>query len=170
MSTHTSIDLDRLSHAIESRDRHHQLALYAQDAEVLIIDYGQRPYQERVLQGRIEIGAWISAMGSHDCIYEMTDPFLCGDRLRFSEECRYPDGTDVLYMHNAQVSQGQIAQEFVTVTHFPARRPPTSAAGPRHAATMTDEDPHPVPSLSLRPSPRDRAPAAKWNPPGNFLG
>jgi hypothetical protein len=66
--TATAFDLAALKRAIEDRDAAGQVALYAPDAEVRLVDRITTPRSPRVLRGRDEIAGWIEDV----CGREMT--------------------------------------------------------------------------------------------------
>lgn len=124
MSTQTGFDLTGLSRAIQSRDCHYHLALYADSAEVEILDSAQPEAPPRVLRGKGAIGEWLDGMSSPSVSYRLKDAVAGPDGVRYTEECHYVDGTTLLFECTAEVHRGQIIHATVTVVHLaqePAR-------------------------------------------------
>ena len=59
MTTQTTIDLEALRRTIEERDAAGMLALYADDAEVRLVDRNDTPGNPRVLSGKDEIRGFV---------------------------------------------------------------------------------------------------------------
>jgi hypothetical protein len=115
MSTQIRFDLDGLSRAIESGNAGYQLALYANDAEVQIIDSNDPGCCPQVLHGKDAIGTWINDMLAQCVRPTVTHPVLACDHLALVEELHTPDGTNLLYECTAEVHGGQIIKETVTL-------------------------------------------------------
>ncbi len=107
----TQIDVAVLKRAVEERDAEAQLALYAEDAEVRLVDRVNTPRSPRVLNGREEIRAWIEDVCARDMTHAVQTPVLGGDAVAFIEACRYPDGTNVLCATVAELSDGRIVRQ-----------------------------------------------------------
>ena len=111
MSTQTAMDLDALSRAIEERDAGSQLALYADDAVVRIVDRNHPPGAPQVLRGKDAIREWIEDVCSRDMTHQVNNAVSGPYRIAFTEDCTYPDGTKVLCSASAEVSEGKIARQ-----------------------------------------------------------
>ncbi len=111
--TTMTIDLDRLSRAIEERDAATQLAAYTDDAELLIVDRHHPPSTPRVLAGRDAIGAFISDVAGRDMTHEVVAAVTDGDTLALTEACRYPDGVQVLCSCSAELNDGRISRQTI---------------------------------------------------------
>ena len=167
MSTQTKFDLDGLSHAIGARDARYQLALYADAAEVEIVDADHPAVPLQVLHGKADIATWLDSRSSGEVRHEVRDAVAQHDRVRFTEECWYPDGTDLRYECRADVQRGQIVHARVAVVCRPR---PDSAVRPDQevAASATDEDAGGRTAVSA--STRTAALTPGRSLPGNFLG
>jgi len=107
----TTIDFAALKRALQERDADAQLALYADDAEVRLVDRINTPRSPRVLRGRDEIREWIEDICARDMTHEVQTPVL-GDRsVAFTEACRYPDGTNVLCATVLELDGGRIVRQ-----------------------------------------------------------
>jgi ketosteroid isomerase-like protein len=113
MSTSTTpmFDFAELKRALEERDATAQLALYADDAEVTLVDRINTPRSPRVLHGREEIRAWIEDISGRDITHRVEMHVVGNDGAAFTEACRYPDGTNVLCAAVLELCDGRIARE-----------------------------------------------------------
>jgi len=107
----TTFDLAALKRAIEARDAAAQLALYAPDAEVRLVDRVTTPGRPRVLRGRDEIAGWVEDVCGREMTHRVEREVAVADRAAFAEECRYPDGTNVLCMTVLELRDGLIASQ-----------------------------------------------------------
>ena len=107
----TAFDLLALKRAIEQSDAAAQVALYAPDAEVTIVDRITTPGRPRVLRGRDEVAGWIEDVCSRDMTHKVEHEVLGDGRAAFAEACRYPDGTNVLCMTVLDVEGGRIVRQ-----------------------------------------------------------
>ncbi len=96
MSTTHTFDLSTFTRAIEERDSSAQLALYAQDAQVTLIDKVCQPRAPRVLHGHGEIQTWIEEVCGRDMTHRIQLSVQDDAGAAFTEACRYPDGTAVM--------------------------------------------------------------------------
>jgi SnoaL-like protein len=111
MSTSTGFDLDRLTRAIEERDASTQLAMYAQDAQVTLADKIAQPSSPRVLRGRSEIQRWLEDVCARDMTHRVAHSVRDEHGVAFTEECRYPNGTNVLCAAVLEIADGQITRQ-----------------------------------------------------------
>ena len=164
MSTQTSFDLTGLSRAIHGRDCRYHLALYADDAQVEIVDSTHSDGPLQVLRGKPAIGDWLDGMSSAAVHYEVKDAVVHPDRVTYTEECRYADGSKVLLECSAEVRRGQITHATVRLVRVPRNQslPRLAQPGPTKAL---DHQERPV--LPQRTLP---AQGTVRHLPGNFLG
>jgi hypothetical protein len=165
VSTKTSFDLSGLVEAIESANSAYQVALYAEHAEVQIIDgdsVGQAP---RVLSGRSAIARWVEGFADRHIVHHVIDPRADRSTLSYVDELQCPDGTAIIHRCTAEITTGQISQQYVSVEAKARTTDSTFRRRPRAAGLMTDEDPGLRPRSWAAPTrPTDRHLA------GNFLG
>ena len=165
MSTQTSFDLSGLVEAIESANSAYQVALYAEHAEVQITDgdsVGQAP---RVLIGRPAITRWVEGLAARHIVHHVVDPRADRWSVSYVDELQGPDGTTIIHRCMAEISTGQISQQYVTVEARGCSTESTFRRRARPAGPMTDEDPGLRPRTWTAPTrPTDRHLA------GNFLG
>lgn len=106
-------DLAGFVRATEERDADQLAAQYAEDATVTIVDVDHQPRSPRILSGRPEIRAWLEDVSSRDMTHKVVDPVQDADRVALTEECRYPDGTNVLCSCTARLRDGLISEQRV---------------------------------------------------------
>jgi hypothetical protein len=111
MSTTQSFDLNTFKQAIEERDASAQLAMYAEDAEVTLVDRLAQPSAPRVLHGRGEIQAWIEDVCGRDMTHRVQHSVQDDDGAAFTEACCYPDGTRVVCATVLEVDRGQVVRQ-----------------------------------------------------------
>jgi ketosteroid isomerase-like protein len=110
-STTQTFDFVELKRALEERDATAQLALYADDAEVRLVDRINTPGAPRVLRGREEIRGWIEDICERDMTHRVEMQVVGDGGAAFTEACRYPDGTNVLCAAVLELRDGRIARE-----------------------------------------------------------
>ena len=166
MSTQTTFDVDGLRRAVASRNENYLLALYADRAEVEFIDPAHPETPLQVLRGKSAIQEWLHDMSSPDVRYQVRNSAAGHETLRFTEDCSYPDGTDLSYECRAEVRSGQITRARVAVVVSSEAR--TAGAAPDQPQHPVDEDPPRTPPWLPRPH---QAPGMfRRSIPGNFFG
>ena len=163
MSTQTRFDLTGLSHAIQARDCRYHLALYAADAQVEILDAAHADAPLQVLRGKPAISEWLDGRTSAAVHYEVKDAAVHADRVTYTEQCRYADGSNVLFECNARVRRGQITSATVRLINIPCDQSPPAIAQPSGTGTLDQ----PRQALPRHTSPRQDT---TRNLAGNFLG
>jgi hypothetical protein len=107
----TTFDIAALEAAIQRRDAAAQLALFAPDAELHLVDESARPSSPRILRGHAEIGPYLEDTCARDMTHHLTRAFTAGNQLAYEVECSYPDGARVLCQAIAQLADGRIIAE-----------------------------------------------------------
>jgi hypothetical protein len=110
-TTQTTFDLDRLKRAIEERDASTQIELYADNAEVTLVDRVAQPGSPRVLRGRSEIQSWVQDVCGRDMTHRVQHAVRDADGAAFTEACRYPNGANVLCATVLELEDGLIARQ-----------------------------------------------------------
>ena len=110
-ATNPTFDFGEFKRALEERDSTAQLALYAPDAEVTLIDRINTPSAPQVLRGREAIRAWIEDTCERDMTHHVDMQVLGEGGAALTEACRYPDGTNVLCAAVLELRDGQIARQ-----------------------------------------------------------
>jgi hypothetical protein len=112
MSTTTpTFDFAELKRALEERDSSAQLAMYAADAEVVLVDRINTPGSPRVLHGHEDIRTWIVDICERDMTHRVDLQVVGEGGAAFTEECQYPDGTNVLCAAVLELRDGQIVRQ-----------------------------------------------------------
>jgi ketosteroid isomerase-like protein len=93
--TTTQFDLAALSRATESRDAEAQLALYADDAVIQIVDRDHQPSNPLVIQGREQIRAYLEDLYGREMTHRVERALLGSAGAAYILGCAYPDGTRV---------------------------------------------------------------------------
>jgi hypothetical protein len=105
----TTLDVSALVRAIEGRDAEGQLAAYASDAEIVVIDHDHSPSNPLVVRGTDALRAHLSDICARDMVHEVTTAALADDRLTVELACRYSDGTKVACLCVSGIVDGRIA-------------------------------------------------------------
>ena len=171
MSTRVSFDLAGLRRAIESGDALYRTALYADAAELRIVDSDAPARPPQVLQGRSAIAGWIASMYGSDGTHRVLESAAEGEQIRLVEERQTADGLRVVYAIAAEVDRGQIVRETAVLSQHrnPSdRRPAVIGVGPDGTALMIDQSPGSTPD----PPPHAPSPgtAVARHVPGYYLG
>jgi len=111
MTTIHTFDLSAFKRAIEERDSSAQLAMYADDAEVTLVDRVAQPGAPRVLRGRGEIQAWIEDVCGRDMTHRVQHTVQDDSGVAFTEACRYPDGAGVVCATVLELDNGLVARQ-----------------------------------------------------------
>ena len=112
-TTRAVFDLDRFTHAAETRDAATQLSMYGPHATVTIADKVAQPGTPRVLSTPEEIQAWLEDTYARDMTHEVQHRVLDGTGAAYTQACRYPDGTNVLCATVLVLEDGLIAGQTV---------------------------------------------------------
>ncbi len=113
MSTSTHSVIESIRTATEARDAAGLARLYADHAEVSIIDRTTPPSSPRVLHGKGEVVAYLEDTCSREMTHEVRD-LVEGERsVAHTVRCLYPDGTRVLCMTIAELDDGLIARQTI---------------------------------------------------------
>ena len=134
MSTQISFDLAGLVGAIESGNTQYQLALYADCAEMRIIDSDRPAQAPQILRGRPAIAAWIRRVYASQENHRVVDFTADPQSLALIEEYEGPEGASVRYARSVELSGGQIMRETAVLT----RAEPRPAS---RTSMMIDQDP-----------------------------
>jgi ketosteroid isomerase-like protein len=109
-----TFDLAAYVAALERRDLVHQLACYAPDATVCVVDPDSPPPGARTIAGTPAIRAWLDGFDAPGV--EITHVVDGGDRVALTGRWRRRDGTAVVATSTAELRDGLItAQHTVLV-------------------------------------------------------
>ncbi|MGQ5633491.1 MULTISPECIES: nuclear transport factor 2 family protein [unclassified Streptomyces] len=112
-TTGSAFDIETLRRGIEGTTGNTLLALYADDAEIRIVDHEHQPSHPTVLRGRREIAQLLHDVYSRDMTHRLDQCVVQGDHAAFSESCQYGDGTRVLAESMVTLRDGRIANQLI---------------------------------------------------------
>ncbi|PWI14695.1 hypothetical protein DI272_11385 [Streptomyces sp. Act143] len=103
---------ETLRRGIEGDKAANLLTLYADDAELRIVDRNTQPSNPRVLHGRSEIGELLEDVYSRDIkTHKLEECIVQGDRVAYTESCEYADGVRVFAESMITLRDGKIAEQ-----------------------------------------------------------
>jgi ketosteroid isomerase-like protein len=105
------IDFEVLRRAEEQRDLDAMLDLYADDAEVRIVDRNTPPSSPHVLRGKEEKAEYLRDVFGREMSHSIENEVVGEGRVAFNVACEYPDGTRVLAAQNLDVRDGKIVRQ-----------------------------------------------------------
>jgi ketosteroid isomerase-like protein len=106
--TQSGFDFEVMRRAVEQLDADLLLDLYAEDAEMRIINKNDTPSSPRELRGKEEIAEYLRDVCGRAMTHRIEREVLGEDRIAFNEECEYPDGTRVTAATTLEVQDGKI--------------------------------------------------------------
>lgn len=106
-----NFDVEALRHGLEERDAARLLEMYADDAEVRLVDKVNQPSSPRVLHGRAEIAEYLNDICSRDMTHKVEHLMTDGNTVSFTESCVYPGGSRVLGSETIDLVDGRISRE-----------------------------------------------------------
>lgn len=103
--------MESLRKGIEGRDATLLASLYADDAELRMVDRNHPTSSPIVLRGKEAIAEMFKDICGRDMAHEIGTSLSDGDRLAFTDTCTYPDGTKVISMAMIETRDGKIVRE-----------------------------------------------------------
>lgn len=103
-------EFTRLRHALEHSEADALVGLYAEDAEMVIVDRDRPPGAPMRLAGKPAIDAFWRDVCSREMTHRVDHEVIGTDRIAFVEECLYPDGCKVLSAMTLDLRQGRITR------------------------------------------------------------
>ncbi|MBL1084377.1 nuclear transport factor 2 family protein [Streptomyces actinomycinicus] len=104
---------ETLRRAIEGNTGNNLLSLYADDAEIRIVDHDNQPSHPTVLRGRGKIAELLDDIYRRDMTHKLEQCVVQGDRAAYSESCEYADGTRVLAESMVRLRDGKIVDQLI---------------------------------------------------------
>ncbi|NMN95040.1 nuclear transport factor 2 family protein [Antrihabitans stalactiti] len=104
-------DVATLRRSIEERDAANLIDLYADDAELELVDHLNPPSKPRVLRGRAEIADYLTDVCSRDMTHRIEHLISEDNMVAFTERCEYPSGSRVLCSAILHIADGRIGRE-----------------------------------------------------------
>ena len=109
--TSGGLDFEDLRRAYERRDADLALSLYADDAQVLMIDHSNPPSSPLELRGKAEIGEHLRDVFGREMTHRLENEVIGDERVAFNLSCQYPDGNRVFCAGMFEVRDGKIIRE-----------------------------------------------------------
>ena len=113
--TSAGFDFEALRRAEEQRDLDAMLDLYADDAEMRIVNHATPPSAPQVLRGKEEIAESLRDVFSREMTHRIEQEVIGKDRVAFNVACEYPDGTRVLAAETLELREGKIVRQVEVV-------------------------------------------------------
>ncbi|GAB2452797.1 nuclear transport factor 2 family protein [Streptomyces incanus] len=110
-SAESRFGTDTLRRGLEAPTAAPLKALYADDAEVRIVDRNTQPSHPMVLRGRDEINTMLDDVYSRDMTHRLERCVVQDDQAAFSETCVYPDGVRVYTESMVSLRDGRIIEQ-----------------------------------------------------------
>lgn len=108
-----AFDTEALRRGIEGHDATALLSLYADDAELRVIDRNTQPSHPMVKHGRGEISTMLTEVYGRDMTHKLEQVVVQGDHVAYTESCEYPDGVRVLAGSMLSLRDGKIVDQTV---------------------------------------------------------
>ena len=102
-----------LKQAIEARDGPMLSGFYAEDAQVRLIDRNNPPSTPREIRGRAAITTYWDDICSRAITHKVETSIAEGEKLAFTQDCAYPDGTRVFCISALTLRGGLIGDQVV---------------------------------------------------------
>lgn len=109
MSTPTA-DLATLRRAIELGEESTLVSLYADDAQLRIVDHTRPPSKPTVLAGKGAIAGYYKDVCARAMTHKVEEAVAGGDGLAFTEACQYAGGMRVLSANLLELRDGKITR------------------------------------------------------------
>ena len=109
------LDFEDLRRAQEQRDLDAMLDLYAEDAEIRIVNGNTPPSSPYVLRGKEEIAEYLRDVFSREMSHSIANEIVGDDRLAYNVACEYPDGTRVPASENLEMRDGKVVRQVEVV-------------------------------------------------------
>ena len=110
-TTGTTFDIAALGRTVQERDAAGQLAFYADDAVIEIVDREHPPSSPLQYSGTEEIRDYLEGVSGRDMTHSVRHTLSDGDAASLWVDCEYPDGTRVRCAGAIEVRDGKIVHE-----------------------------------------------------------
>lgn len=107
----TSDVCNSLHSAIENCDVDSMLNLYADNAEMRVIDRDHPPSKPLELRGKEAISTYLRDVYGREMTHRVVNEVVGRNNLSYSEDCQYPDGTRVFGNFMVEIDGGMIVRE-----------------------------------------------------------
>ena len=106
-----SFDAEALRRGIEERDAATLLGLYAEDAELHVVDRSDQPSHPKIIRGRAAIGEYFADVCGRDMTHKIERLVVGDDNAAFIQDCRYAGGARVLCIAVLDLKDGLIVRQ-----------------------------------------------------------
>jgi ketosteroid isomerase-like protein len=110
-TTSQSFDAEAFRRGIEERDAATLLGLYADNAELHVVDRNDQPSHPKIISGRTAIGEYFADVCGRDMTHTIERLVVSGDNAAFVQTCRYPGGARVLCIAALDLKDGLIVRQ-----------------------------------------------------------
>jgi hypothetical protein len=110
-STSQAFDAEALRRSIEERDAATLLGLYAEDAELHVVDRTDQPSHPKIIRGRAVIGEYYADVCGRDMTHKIERLVVGDDGAAFVQACQYPSGARVLCAAVLDLKDGLITRQ-----------------------------------------------------------
>jgi hypothetical protein len=104
-------DFESMRRAIEQLDADLLTSLYADDAQMRIVNRYSTPSSPRELRGKEEIAEHLKDVCGRAITHRVENEVMGEDRVAFNEACEYPDGNRVLAAMTLEVHNGKVVRQ-----------------------------------------------------------
>jgi ketosteroid isomerase-like protein len=108
--TRDAFEFEILRRALEQSDADLLLSLYADDAEMRVVDRNRPPSSPFELRGKSAIEAFWRDICGREMTHSIEREVIGSDRVSFVEACVYPDGCRVLSAMVLDLREGRIVR------------------------------------------------------------
>ncbi len=109
--TASGLDFEALRRGIEQSDAEALIDLYADDAEVRIVNRRTPPSSPHILNGKEGIAEYLREGYAMEMEHRVENEVIDKNRVAFYTACQYPEGSRVLYAATLEVHDGKIVRE-----------------------------------------------------------
>lgn len=100
-----------LRRAVERKDAEALVGLYADDAKLSVVNRNSTPGSPFELHGKEAIAEYLRDVCGRAMAHRIEREVVGEDRIAFTEECEYPDGTRVLCAATLELKDGKIFRQ-----------------------------------------------------------
>jgi hemoglobin-like flavoprotein len=111
MSSPTVVDINALRQGLEQGNVNLLVNMYADDAQVEIVDRNHQPSAPLELRGKQAIADFLNDIYQRKMTHRIIDEVVGKDRLSFLEACQYPGGERVLASSVVDLKNGKIVRQ-----------------------------------------------------------
>ena len=91
-----TFDAEAFRRGIEERDAATLLSLYAEDAELHVVDQHDQPGRPKIVRGRAAIGEYYADVCGRDMTHTIERLVVGSGNAAFIQACAYPSGAKVM--------------------------------------------------------------------------